>query len=156
MKTHENWLCRHFCSLRLPNNQSFIPLHVLSLSKCKTFRLAQICSLNCCHGTLQLLISECFSDMLATPNNFSYMNDAKKSVPGLTDVGVLNGDGDGPRTPPRFLEAVRKSFNWLILLCLTASIPWSMLKNQSLALLMLGSSMGMGMAPRPHPDVWRG
>ena len=31
-----------------------------------------------------------------------------------------------------------------------------MLKNQFLALLMLGSPMGMGMAPEPHPDGWRG
>ena len=31
-----------------------------------------------------------------------------------------------------------------------------MLKNQSLALLMLGSPMGMGMAPELHPDVWSG
>ena len=56
------------------------------------------------------MISECFSDMLATPNNFSSMNDAKKSVPGLADVGVPHGDGDGPRTPPRWLEGSGKSF----------------------------------------------
>ena len=30
-----------------------------------------------------------------------------------------------------------------------------MLKDQSLALLMLGSPMGIRMAPGPHPDVWR-
>ena len=30
-----------------------------------------------------------------------------KSVPDLADVGVLQGDGDGPRTPPRCLEVVR-------------------------------------------------
>ena len=29
-----------------------------------------------------------------------------------------------------------------------------MQKNQSLALLTLGSSMGMGMAPELNPDVW--
>ena len=27
-----------------------------------------------------------------------------KSVPGLADVGVPHGDGDGPRTPPRCKE----------------------------------------------------
>ena len=48
---------------------------------------------------------------LTISNNFSYMKYALKSVPGLADVWVPHGDGDGPRTPPRFLEAVRKSFN---------------------------------------------
>ena len=38
---------------------------------------------------------------LTVPNNFSYMKKAKKSVPGLADVGVLHGDGNGPRTQPR-------------------------------------------------------
>ena len=38
---------------------------------------------------------------LTVPNNFSFMKYAEKSVPGLADVGVLHGDGDGPRTPPR-------------------------------------------------------
>ena len=35
---------------------------------------------------------------LTMPNNFSYINDAEKSVPGLADVGVPHGDGDGPVT----------------------------------------------------------
>ena len=35
------------------------------------------------------------------PNNFSFMKHAEKLVPGLADVGVPHGDGDGPRTPPR-------------------------------------------------------
>ena len=43
-------------------------------------------------------------------NNFSFMKYALKSVPGLADVGVLNGDGDGPRTPPRCLEWSGKNF----------------------------------------------
>ena len=34
-------------------------------------------------------------------DSISSMNFALKSVPGLADVGVLHGDGDGPRTPPR-------------------------------------------------------
>ena len=34
------------------------------------------------------------------PNNISYMKYALKSVPGLADVGVPHGVGDGPRTPP--------------------------------------------------------
>ena len=32
------------------------------------------------------------------PLNKSFMKYALKSVPGLADVGVLQGDGDGPRT----------------------------------------------------------
>ena len=44
------------------------------------------------------------------PNNVSSMKYALKSVPGLADVGVPHGDGDGPRTPPRWLEGVWKKF----------------------------------------------
>ena len=47
---------------------------------------------------------------LTTPNNFSFIKYAEKSVPGLADVGVPHGDGDGPRTPPRWLEGVWKKF----------------------------------------------
>ena len=34
------------------------------------------------------------------PNNISSMKYVLKSVPGLADVGVPHGVGDGPRTPP--------------------------------------------------------
>ena len=44
------------------------------------------------------------------PNNISFMKYALKSVPGLADVGVPHGDGDGPRTSPRCLEGSGKSF----------------------------------------------
>ena len=44
------------------------------------------------------------------PNNVSSMKYALKSVPGLADIGVPHGDGDGPRTPPRCMEAVWKKF----------------------------------------------
>ena len=37
---------------------------------------------------------------LIMPNNSCSLKYALKSVPGLADVGVLHGDGDGPRTPP--------------------------------------------------------
>ena len=47
---------------------------------------------------------------LTMPNNFCFMKYALKSVPGLADVGVPHGDGDGPRTPPRCLEGPGKSF----------------------------------------------
>ena len=45
------------------------------------------------------------------PNNSCSMIYALKPVPGLAD-GVLHGDGDGdgPRTPPRCLERSGKSF----------------------------------------------
>ena len=33
-------------------------------------------------------------------NNSCSMNYALKSVPGLAEVGVPHGDGDGTRTPP--------------------------------------------------------
>ena len=33
------------------------------------------------------------------PNNFSFMKYAEKSIPGLADVGVPHGDGDGPISP---------------------------------------------------------
>ena len=35
---------------------------------------------------------------LTMPNNFSSMNYAEKSVPGLAVVGVPHGDEDGPGT----------------------------------------------------------
>ena len=37
---------------------------------------------------------------LTMPNNLSFMKYPLKSVPGLADVGVLHGDGDGPRAAP--------------------------------------------------------
>ena len=44
------------------------------------------------------------------PNNVSSMKYAQKSVPGLADVGVSHGAGDGPRTQPRSTEGVWKKF----------------------------------------------
>ena len=38
---------------------------------------------------------------LTMPSNVSSTKCAQKSVPGLADVGDPNGDGDGPRAPPR-------------------------------------------------------
>ena len=38
------------------------------------------------------------------PNNISSMKYAIKSVPGLADIGVPHGDGNGARTPPRCLH----------------------------------------------------
>ena len=45
---------------------------------------------------------------LTVPNKLTFMKYAEKSVPGLADVGVPHGDG--PRTPPRWLEGVWKQF----------------------------------------------
>ena len=42
------------------------------------------------------------------PNKVSTKKYALKSVPGLADVGVPHGVGDGPRAPPRCLEGVCK------------------------------------------------
>ena len=38
---------------------------------------------------------------LTMPHNICSMKFAPKSVPALADVGVLHGDEDGPRAPPR-------------------------------------------------------
>ena len=40
----------------------------------------------------------------------SSIKNALISVLAIADVGVLNGDGDGPRTPSRCLERSGKSF----------------------------------------------
>ena len=56
------------------------------------------------------------------PNNVSSMKYALKSTPGLADVRVPHGDGDGPTTPPRCMEGSGKSFKRLILICLTLSL----------------------------------
>ena len=45
------------------------------------------------------------------PNNISSIKYAVKSMPGLADVGVLHGDGDGPRAPPRRLGGLEKFSN---------------------------------------------
>ena len=47
---------------------------------------------------------------LSIPKNSSLMKYALKAVPGVADVGDPHGDGDGPRTPPRCLDGVRKKF----------------------------------------------
>ena len=48
---------------------------------------------------------------LTKPYNMSSMKYAPHLVPGLADVGVPHGDGDGrPRSPPRCMEGVRKKF----------------------------------------------
>ena len=48
------------------------------------------------------------------PNKNCSIKFALKSVPGLADVGVQHGAGDGPKTPPRCLQVVRKKFQMTI------------------------------------------
>ena len=48
--------------------------------------------------------------ILTIPSNINSMKYALKSVPGLADVGVPHGVGDGPRAPPRCMEGSGKSF----------------------------------------------
>ena len=45
------------------------------------------------------------------PNNVSFMKYALKSAPGLADVGVLHGVGDGPRAQPRCQGGLEKVSN---------------------------------------------
>ena len=99
LRTRKKWrLRRHFCSLRLPMETSSCikmapELHPDSWIVRKKFQRT--------HFTI--------------PNNIFSMTFPLKLVPGLADVGVLQGDGDGdsPRTPPRWLEGSGKSFKWL-------------------------------------------
>ena len=44
------------------------------------------------------------------PSNVFSMKYAPKSIPGLADVGVPHGDGDGPRIAPRCMEGFWKKF----------------------------------------------
>ena len=84
------------------------------------------------------------------------MKNTLKSVPGLADVGVLHGVGDGPRTPPRCLEGARKKFQ-----ITNFTMPNNM-SSMKYALKSvpgiadIGVPMEMGMAPELHPDGWRG
>ena len=45
------------------------------------------------------------------PNNSSSMKYALKSVPGPADIGVLHGDGDGPRPHPDVWRGQEKVSN---------------------------------------------
>ena len=77
------------------------------------------------------------------PNNISFMKYALKSVPGLVDVGVHHGDGDGPRTPPRWLEGVWKQFQITHL---------TMLNNFCFIKYALKSVPGLADVGVPHGD----
>ena len=142
--TRKKWrLRRHFCSLRLPTVNS-------TTSICFPFKI--ICKLQmsgCARKKFQVTY-------LTMPNNFFFMKYAQKSVPGLADVGVPHGDGDGPRTSHRCLQGSEKKFQMTNLTMPNNMSSMKKVLIQSLALLMLRFSQGMGMAPELHPDVWRG
>ena len=53
------------------------------------------------------------------PNNSCSMKYALKSVPGLADVGVPHGDGDGPRTPLRANQMSGRIWKKLQIIILT-------------------------------------
>ena len=48
---------------------------------------------------------------LTTPNNFSFIKYAEKSVPGLADVGVPHGDVDGAQSSTQTSEGSGKISN---------------------------------------------
>ena len=96
---------------------------------------------------------------LIMPNNFSFMKYAEKSVPGLADVGVPHGDGDGPRTPPRCMEGVWKKFQMTYF---TMPIKMSSMKHalkSDPGLADVGVPHGDGHGPRTPPRcmgrVWK-
>ena len=69
---------------------------------------------------------------------------------GLASMGM----GMAPQSSTQMSGGVRKKLTIFTMLNIVSSMKYSL--NQSLALLMLGSSMGMGMALEFPPDVWRG
>ena len=70
--------------------------------------------------------------------------DALESVPGLPDVGVSHGDGDGSRTQARCLEGVRKKFQMTYF-----TLPNN---NTSFMKYTLKSVPGLADAGVPHGD----
>ena len=84
------------------------------------------------------------------PKNASSMKYILKSVPGLADVGVLHGDGDGPRAPPRCLGGPKKfhmtNFTMPNNFC---SMKYALKSVPSLA--VVGVLHGDGDGPRTPP-----
>ena len=84
------------------------------------------------------------------------MKYALKSVPGLADVGVLHGVGDGPRTPSRCQEGTGKKFqmtnltmpnNFCFMKYALKSVP---------GLADVGVLHGVGVGPRAPPRCLEG
>ena len=90
---------------------------------------------------------------LTMPNNSYFMKSAEKSVPVLADVGVPREDGDGLRTPPRWLEGVWKKFQ---MTNLTMPNNFSFMKYAEKSvpgLADVGVPQGDGDGPRAPSDV---
>ena len=88
---------------------------------------------------------------LTMPNNFSFMKYAEKSVPGLADVGVPQGDGDGPRTSPRCLVGVRKKFQMTNFTVPNNSCSMKYALKSVPGLADVGVLHGAGDGPRSPP-----
>ena len=94
------------------------------------------------------------------PNKISLMKHAPKSVPGLADVGVPHGDGDGrPRTPPRCMEGVRKKFQMtnFTMPSNVSSMKYALKSDPGLAGVGVphGDGDGPRTAPRCMEGVWK-
>ena len=85
------------------------------------------------------------------PYKISSMKSALKSVPGLADVGVLHGDGDGPRTSPRCLVGVRKRFHMTYFTMPNNSSSMKYALKSVLGLADVGVPYGDGYGPRTSP-----
>ena len=83
-------------------------------------------------------------------NNISSMKYAQKSIPGLADVRVPHGDGDGPRAPPR-CPGVHKKFQMtnFIMPNNTSSMKYALKSVPGLA--DVGVLHGDGDGPRTSP-----
>ena len=84
------------------------------------------------------------------PNSISFTKYALKSVHGLADVGVLHGDGDGPRAPPRCQGGPEKfqmtNFTMPNNIC---SMKYALKSFPALA--DVGDPHGVGDGPRASP-----
>ena len=90
------------------------------------------------------------------PNNFFSMKYALKSVPGLADVGVPHGDGDGARTPPRSRGRVWKKFQTtnFYIPNNVSSMKYALKSVPGLA--DVGVAHGDGVGPRTPPRCLEG
>ena len=84
------------------------------------------------------------------------MKYALKSVPGLADVGVPHGDGDGPRTPPRWLEGVWKQFQTTNLTMPNNIFTMKFPLKSVPGLADVGVPHGVGDGPRAPPRCLEG
>ena len=75
------------------------------------------------------------------------------SVLCLAGVWVSHGVGDGSRTPPRSMERVWIKFQ-ITNFTMPNNVSSDICSKISPSLLMLGFTMGLGMAPELHPEVW--